>query len=79
LLTEKSAICDLPRYKKGNIKKIILPFFYSDVFQEQQDPVVLQLEHPELKSTPDESLNPNVVKSTFIGLTFSIKSLLTTY
>jgi len=48
-------------------------------FQEQQEPVVLQLEHAELKATPDEPLNPNVVKSTFIGLTFSMKSLLTTY
>lgn len=65
--------------KKGQYQKILLPFFCSDIFQEQQDPVVLQLEHAEPTATPDETLNPNAVKSTFIGLTFSIKSLLTIY
>jgi hypothetical protein len=65
--------------KKGQYQKILLPFFCSDIFQEQQDPVVLQLEHAEPPASPDEILNPNAVKSTFIGLTFSIKSLLTIY
>ncbi|MDL1963189.1 MAG: hypothetical protein LWW98_02435 [Deltaproteobacteria bacterium] len=65
--------------KKRAISKIDIALFCSDIFQEQQDPAVLQLEHPEPTSIPDETLNPIGVKSTFIDLIFSIKSLLTIY
>ncbi len=48
-------------------------------YVEQQEPVVPQLEHPDVKSIPQSTLKPLTRKSTLIGLTFSKKSLSTMY
>jgi hypothetical protein len=70
--------------KKGKpvndeVIKPICPYLGKLNQVEQQEPVVPQLEQPDVKSIPQSTLKPLTRKSTLIGSAFIMNSLSTTY